>query len=67
MSASTSASTAPRRKRRFTPAYPSVFDVGTALLNQGRREEALAIFDKTVQLKPDNADLWRNLGRLCTC
>ena len=36
--------------------------LGTALLNQGRREEALQVIDRAVQLKPDDADLWRNLG-----
>jgi tetratricopeptide (TPR) repeat protein len=36
--------------------------LGTALLRQGRREEALQVFDKALQLKPDDADLWRNLG-----
>ena len=33
-------------------------------MNQGRREEALKVFDKAVQLKPDDADLWRNLGNV---
>jgi tetratricopeptide (TPR) repeat protein len=36
--------------------------LGTTLLNQGRSEEALQVFDKAVQLRPDDADLWRNLG-----
>ena len=36
--------------------------LGTTLLTQGLSEEALQVFDKAVQLKPDDADLWRNLG-----
>jgi tetratricopeptide (TPR) repeat protein len=47
-------------RRDPKPAY--LTSLGTTLLNQGRREEALQVFDKAVQLKPDDADLWRNLG-----
>ncbi len=36
--------------------------LGTTLLKQGRGEEALQVIDKAVQLKADDADLWRNLG-----
>ncbi len=50
------------RAIRQKPKPDYLTNLGTALLNQGRREEALATFDKAVQLKPDNADLWRNLG-----
>jgi tetratricopeptide (TPR) repeat protein len=42
------------------PVY--LWNLGTALQKQGRYEEALKAFDKAVQLKPDDADLWRNLG-----
>jgi tetratricopeptide (TPR) repeat protein len=47
-------------RRDPKPAY--LTSLGTTLLGQGRREEALQVFDKAVQLKPDDADLWRNLG-----
>lgn len=36
--------------------------LGTALLQQGRGEEALAAFDKAIALKPDDAELWSNRG-----
>jgi tetratricopeptide (TPR) repeat protein/ADP-heptose:LPS heptosyltransferase len=36
--------------------------LGTALLQQGRPDEALKAFDKAVQLKPDDAALWMKLG-----
>jgi tetratricopeptide (TPR) repeat protein len=42
------------------PAYLTT--LGTALLTQGRREEAVEVFDKAVQLKPDDATLWCNMG-----
>jgi tetratricopeptide (TPR) repeat protein len=38
--------------------------LGTTLQQQGRREEALAAFDKAVQLKPDDAELWKQLGNI---
>jgi tetratricopeptide (TPR) repeat protein len=47
-------------RRDPKPAY--LTSLGTTLLDQGRREEALQVFDKAVQLNPDDADLWRNLG-----
>jgi tetratricopeptide (TPR) repeat protein len=47
-------------RRDPKPVY--LTSLGTTLLDQGRREEALQVFDKAVQLKPDDADLWRNLG-----
>jgi tetratricopeptide (TPR) repeat protein len=36
--------------------------LATTLLQQGRREEALRAFDKAVQLKPDDAALWKQMG-----
>ena len=42
------------------PAYLTT--LGTALLNLGRHDEALKVFDKAVQLKPDDAGLWSNFG-----
>jgi tetratricopeptide (TPR) repeat protein len=47
-------------RRDPKPAY--LTSLGGALLDQGRRDEALQVFDKAVQLKPDDADLWRDLG-----
>jgi tetratricopeptide (TPR) repeat protein len=52
------------RAIRREPKTDYLTNLGTALLNQGRREEALATFDKAVQLKPNDADLWRNLGNV---
>jgi tetratricopeptide (TPR) repeat protein len=42
------------------PSYLTT--LGTALLKLERRDEAIQVFDKAVQLKPDEADLWRDLG-----
>src|SRR5665213_1582267 len=44
------------------PIY--LVSLGTTLQRQGRRDEALQVFDKAVQLKPDDAELWRNLGNV---
>jgi len=38
--------------------------LGTTLQQQGRREEALKVFDKAVQLKPDDAELWQRMGSI---
>jgi tetratricopeptide (TPR) repeat protein len=38
--------------------------LGTALRHQGRLDEALRAFDKAVQLRPDDAEHWRNLGEV---
>jgi protein O-GlcNAc transferase len=50
------------RAIRVAPKPVYLTSLGTALLNQGRRDEALAAFDKAVQLAPDDASLWRHLG-----
>ena len=42
------------------PAYLTT--LGIALLNLERREDAVRVFDKAVQLKPDDAGLWSNLA-----
>lgn len=39
--------------------------LGTALLQQGRGEEALAAFDRAIALKPDDAGLWCVRGVAC--
>ncbi len=44
------------------PAY--LASLGSALHRQGRLEDALKAYDKAVQLKPDDANLWRDLGNL---
>jgi tetratricopeptide (TPR) repeat protein len=36
--------------------------LGTTLRRQGRHEDALKAFDKAVQLKPGDAELWQNHG-----
>jgi tetratricopeptide (TPR) repeat protein len=50
------------RAIRREPRAAYLASLGTALLNQGRREDALKTFDKAVQLQPDDADLWTKLG-----
>jgi tetratricopeptide (TPR) repeat protein len=45
------------------PRPEFLFTLGTALRQQKRYEEALKVFDKAVQLKPDKAELWTGLGR----
>lgn len=50
------------RAIRRDPRPPYLTSLGTALLAQSRFEEALRVFDKAVQLKPDDAELWKNLG-----
>ena len=47
-------------RREPKPVY--LTSLGTCLSKQGQREEALQVFDKAVQLKPDDANLWRDLG-----
>jgi tetratricopeptide (TPR) repeat protein/ADP-heptose:LPS heptosyltransferase len=47
-------------RREPKPLYLTT--LGTALLQQGRGAEAIKVFEKAIELKPDNAELWRNLG-----
>lgn len=47
-------------KQEPKPEY--LTSLGNTLLIQGRCEEALKTFDKAVQLRPDSAELWKNLG-----
>jgi tetratricopeptide (TPR) repeat protein len=42
------------------PEYLSI--LGIALKQIGRLDDALAVFDKAVQLKPQDAELWKQLG-----
>ena len=45
------------------PRPEFLFSLGTALRHQRRFQEAVNVFDKAVQLKPDKAELWTALGR----
>ncbi|WP_298252308.1 tetratricopeptide repeat protein [Bradyrhizobium sp.] len=44
------------------PRADYLASLGTTLSRQGRHEEALRAFDKAVQLKPDDAALWKAMG-----
>jgi tetratricopeptide (TPR) repeat protein len=50
------------RAIRHDPKAQYLTSLGTALLLRQRHHEAVQVFDKAVQLKPDDADLWKNLG-----
>jgi tetratricopeptide (TPR) repeat protein len=52
------------RAIRQDPRPEYLSSLGSALQQLGRREEALKAFDKAVQLKPEDAGLWRNLGNV---
>jgi len=47
---------------RQDPRPEFLSNLGIALQAQGRHAEALNVFDKAVQLKPDDAGLWKHLG-----
>ncbi len=53
-------------RQRYPPGAEAEYlsSLGTTLLRQGRQEEALKVFDKAVQLGPENADLWIGLGNI---
>jgi tetratricopeptide (TPR) repeat protein len=46
------------RANRADPKRDYLLSLGTALEQQGLHEQALKAFDKTVQMKPDDAELW---------
>jgi tetratricopeptide (TPR) repeat protein len=52
------------RAIRREPKTGYLTSLGTTLLHQGRREEALKTFDKAVQLDPNDANLWRDLANI---
>jgi tetratricopeptide (TPR) repeat protein len=52
------------RAIRQEPKPTYLTSLGTTLSNMGRYDEALKAFDKAVQIKPEDADLWRNLGNV---
>ena len=45
------------------PRAEYLYSLGTALRHQKRYQEAVDVFDKAVQLKPDKAELWTGLGK----
>lgn len=47
-------------RREPKPLYLTT--LGTVLLQQGRGAEALKVFEKAVELEPENAERWQNLG-----
>jgi tetratricopeptide (TPR) repeat protein len=47
---------------RQNPKPDFLTDLGNILLKQGRNTEAVGVFDKAVQLEPNDATLWRRLG-----
>ena len=52
------------RAIRLDPKPNYLATLGETLRQQGRREEALKAYDKAVQLKPDDAQLWKGLADL---
>ena len=50
------------RAIRREPRALFLTSLGTTLLGAGRCEEAVKVFDKAVQLAPDDADRWSDLG-----
>ena len=52
------------RAIRQDPKPEYLASLGTTLQRQGQREDALKAFDKAVQLRPDVAELWKNLGNV---
>lgn len=50
------------RAIRTVPKPSYLTTLGAALLRLERSEEAAGVFDKAVQLEPDDADLWRHRG-----
>jgi tetratricopeptide (TPR) repeat protein len=52
------------RAIRQEPRPDYLSSLGETLQRQGRQEEALKVFDKAVQLKPEDAELWIHLGTI---
>ncbi|MDF0583775.1 tetratricopeptide repeat protein [Bradyrhizobium yuanmingense] len=50
------------RAIRKDPQPVYLATLGRALLNASRLDEALRVFDKAVQLKPSDAELWQQMG-----
>jgi Flp pilus assembly protein TadD len=54
------------RAIRKQPKAEFLSTLGFALSNLDRRDDALKVFDKAVQLGPDDARLWSQLGDACS-
>ncbi|MGA7807947.1 tetratricopeptide repeat protein [Bradyrhizobium sp.] len=52
------------RANRADPRTDYLASLGTALEAQGLHEEALKAFDQAVQIRPDDAELWTQLGNV---
>ncbi|MGJ5179375.1 tetratricopeptide repeat protein [Bradyrhizobium oligotrophicum] len=50
------------RAIRQTPKIDYLTSLGFTLKQMGRPDDAFAVFDKAIQLKPDDAELWKHLG-----
>jgi tetratricopeptide (TPR) repeat protein len=51
---------------RQSPRTEYLSTLGITLKQMGRLSDALNVFDKAVQLKPDDAELWKHLGGVLT-
>jgi len=51
-----------RALQQGSPKPIYLLNLAAALHKEGRFEEALKALDKAVQLKPGDAELWKNLG-----
>ena len=51
------------RAIRQNPKPEYLSNLGRTLRRQGRNDEALKVFDKAAQLKPEDAELWTSLGK----
>jgi tetratricopeptide (TPR) repeat protein len=54
------------RAIRQSPRTEYLSTLGITLKQMGRLSDALNVFDKAVQLKPDDAELWKHLGGVLT-
>jgi Flp pilus assembly protein TadD len=52
------------RAIRQDPRPEFLSSLGLALRQQGRNEEAFKVFDKALQLKPDDAEVWTHRGQV---
>ncbi|WP_257165685.1 tetratricopeptide repeat protein [Bradyrhizobium sp. SRS-191] len=50
------------RAIRQNPKIDYLTSLGFTLKQMGRLNDALAVFDKAIQLKPDDAELWKHMG-----
>lgn len=45
--------------------YLLLFTLGNAMARQGKNNEALANYDLAVRINAKDADVWRNMGKIC--